>query len=202
MGRAQAFHPSPTRRFTVVDTPVGRVRISWTPRGICGLERLDGETPSTDAQPGRRARGSAGSDAGGAAEAADRDDRRRAEFKALLDAWFAGADVQVPVDLEAAGLSPFARAVLEQVSRIPRGQVRSYADIARALGRPRAARAVGNAVAANPIALLIPCHRVVRADGRLGEYSAGGPAVKERLLRLEGAWPPPPSPPPSGRANG
>ena len=187
-----------TRHFTVVDTPVGPVRITWTPRGVCGLERLDGEAPSTGARPGRRAPSSPGPDGDGA-EAPRRDDTRRAAFQALLDAWFAGADVQVPVDLEAAGLSPFARAVLDQVRRIPRGQVRTYAAIARALGRPGAARAVGNAVAANPVALLIPCHRVVRADGRLGQYSGGGPAIKERLLRLEGAWPPRPSPGAPGR---
>ena len=183
------------RRYTVVDTPVGPVRVTWTPRGICGLVLMN---PGPD-------RGGMAAPApapGEPAPGACRDDGRRAELQALLRAWFAGDDVDVPVDRDAAGLSPFVRAVLEEVRRIPRGRVRTYGEIARALGRPGAARAVGNAVAANPVALLIPCHRVVPAGGGLGQYSGGGPQVKERLLRLEGGWPPAPSPDEPGRAKG
>jgi methylated-DNA-[protein]-cysteine S-methyltransferase len=79
----------------------------------------------------------------------------------------------------------FTRAVLKEVNLLPYGHVRSYGEIAAALGRPRAARAVGNACAANPVPLVVPCHRVIRADGSLGGY-AGREDIKRALLRLEG----------------
>ena len=82
-------------------------------------------------------------------------------------------------------LTPFQRLVYRATARIPKGQVRSYAWVARRIGRPRAARAVGNALNRNPFTPLVPCHRVVRTDGSLGGY-AGGPEKKRRLLRREG----------------
>jgi len=92
----------------------------------------------------------------------------------------------VPVDLS--GLSDFTRAVLAEVRRIPPGQTRSYGEVAAALGRPRAARAVGQALARNPVPLLVPCHRVVSRQGRLGGFTApGGAGLKRRLLELERA---------------
>lgn len=92
-----------------------------------------------------------------------------------------------PVDpLELAHLTAFQRAVLAQTQRIPRGEVRSYAWIAREVGQPKAVRAVGTALAHNPLPLVIPCHRVIRTDGELGNYSGGGTQVKERLLAYEG----------------
>jgi O-6-methylguanine DNA methyltransferase len=87
------------------------------------------------------------------------------------------------------GLSEFERAVLLKALEIPRGQVRPYAWIAREIGRPRAVRAVGTALAGNPVPLLIPCHRVLRSDGQLGLYSMGGPEIKRALLEAEGAEP-------------
>lgn len=84
-------------------------------------------------------------------------------------------------------LPPFQRQVLEKTSEIPRGEVRPYGWIAREIGVPGATRAVGTALGHNPVPFIIPCHRVVRADGSLGEYSGGGPAVKRRVLELEGA---------------
>jgi methylated-DNA-[protein]-cysteine S-methyltransferase len=83
-------------------------------------------------------------------------------------------------------LTPFQQRVLRKVGTIPPGEVRSYRWVAQAIGAERAARAVGTALARNPVPLLIPCHRVVRSDGRLGEYSGGGPSVKARLLAFEG----------------
>ncbi len=91
----------------------------------------------------------------------------------------------IPVRLN---LSPFARRVLEEVRRIPAGETRSYAEVARRVGRPTAYRAVGNVVAHNPAPLVIPCHRVVPRHGGVGNYSAeGGTRTKRRLLELEGA---------------
>lgn len=97
----------------------------------------------------------------------------------------------IPLDLE---VTPFEREVLEAIRRIPPGQVATYGDLARSLGKPRSARAVGNACARNPAVLVIPCHRVVPGNGGLGGYSgAGGPSTKAKLLALEGA-PVPPGP--------
>jgi O-6-methylguanine DNA methyltransferase len=90
----------------------------------------------------------------------------------------------VSFDLD--GVSNFTRRVLGAVQRIPRGETRSYEWLALNVGMPRAARAVGNALSANPLPLLIPCHRVVHADGSLGGYAFGS-AMKQRLLRQEGA---------------
>lgn len=90
---------------------------------------------------------------------------------------------RVAADLGGGG--EFQRRVLRAVRAIPRGQVRAYRDIARCAGSPNAVRAVGRALATNPLPLLIPCHRVVRSDGALGGYQ-GGPAMKRFLLEREG----------------
>ena len=104
----------------------------------------------------------------------------------LLDAYFSGQPIELEAPLWFAWGTPFQKSVWEAIRAIPYGQTRSYSWIARRIGRPRAVRAVGNAVKANPLFLLVPCHRVVRADGSLGGFCYGG-AVKEWLLRLEGA---------------
>ncbi len=87
------------------------------------------------------------------------------------------------------GLSEFERAVLTKALEIPRGQVRSYAWIAKEIGAPKAVRAAGTALAHNPVPLLIPCHRVVRSDGQIGRYSLGGDRFKRAILEAEGAHP-------------
>jgi O-6-methylguanine DNA methyltransferase len=91
----------------------------------------------------------------------------------------------IPLDLPVA---PFERRVLDLLRTIPPGEVVTYGELARRLGRPRAARAVGQACAKNPVAIVVPCHRVVPATGGLGKYSApGGAATKRKLLEKEGA---------------
>jgi len=92
-------------------------------------------------------------------------------------------DFDFPLDLSA--VLGFQKRVLLEVRRIPFGEVRSYESIAKALGLSKGQRAVGKALAANPLPILIPCHRVVRKDGKLGGYSLGR-NMKETLLRLEG----------------
>ena len=105
-----------------------------------------------------------------------------AGIRALL----AGGDVEFDLDLVALETCPpFQQAVLRATHRIPRGQVRTYGQIATQLDKPGAARAAGNSLAANPFPLVIPCHRVVRAGGQLGGFG-GGPAMKQALLALEG----------------
>jgi len=91
-----------------------------------------------------------------------------------------------PLDL--AEGTEFQRRVWSALRRIPSGQTRTYAQLAEVIGAPKAVRAVGNACGANPIPVLVPCHRVLGSDGRLGGFSAGL-AWKRRLLAREGAWP-------------
>src|SRR5207237_10883837 len=84
------------------------------------------------------------------------------------------------------GLTPFSQAVLRKTLEIPRGQVRPYGWMARELEHPAAGRAVGTALANNPIPYFIPCHRVIRSDGVIGNYGGGGPEAKKQILTLEG----------------
>jgi len=92
-----------------------------------------------------------------------------------------GSLARVPLDIRG---TVFQRRVWDALRRIPRGETRTYADIARSIGAPAAVRAVGSACGANPVALVVPCHRAVRTDGGLGGYAWGLP-VKERLLEIE-----------------
>jgi methylated-DNA-[protein]-cysteine S-methyltransferase len=82
-------------------------------------------------------------------------------------------------------MPPFQRAVLEATASVPFGHVDTYAGIARRIGKPKATRAVGNALGRNPIPVIVPCHRVIRSDASLGGYT-GGLNIKEHLLSLEG----------------
>jgi len=111
---------------------------------------------------------------------------RRAE-RAITRYLDASADrIDVPFDAE--GATAFQRRVYEACRRIPRGETRTYAELAGAVGARRCARAAAGALAANPVPLLIPCHRVIRSDGQLGGFSApGGVALKRKLLTIEGA---------------
>jgi methylated-DNA-[protein]-cysteine S-methyltransferase len=105
----------------------------------------------------------------------------------ILDHVATGTDglEDLPIELD---VGPFTRRVLEEVRRIPPGATRTYGEIAQRLGEPRAARAVGNALAENPALVVVPCHRVVPSRGGVGQYSgAGGHQTKLRLLRKEGA---------------
>ena len=98
-----------------------------------------------------------------------------------------GAPADLPVDFRS--VTEFRRQVLEATAEIPRGQVRSYAWLARQVGNEGASRAVGSTMASNPVPLIVPCHRVVRADGSIGNYSLGGPHKKRQLLSHEGTDP-------------
>jgi methylated-DNA-[protein]-cysteine S-methyltransferase len=102
-----------------------------------------------------------------------------------LQEYGAGQRREFSFDVSAQG-TPFFMAVWEHLLRIPFGQTRTYGEIAAAMGQPGAARAVGSANHHNPVPLVIPCHRVVAADGTLGGFG-GGVDLKRRLLELEGA---------------
>ncbi len=112
-------------------------------------------------------------------------------FKNLRSAvarYFSGRPVTFDLPIDLSGMTDFQQCVLEACQSISYGQVASYADLARAVGSPRASRAVGSTMAINPLPLIVPCHRVVRSDGSLGGFSAPtGVNFKRRLLNLEGA---------------
>ena len=101
-----------------------------------------------------------------------------------LDAYFVKRLTAFSTPYDIRHLPGFTRSVLELTAKIPYGEVRSYEWVARKLGKPKAARAVGNALARNPVPIMIPCHRVVRSDGTIGGFALGS-GWKKRLLALE-----------------
>jgi len=109
---------------------------------------------------------------------------RTAGLRRQLAEYFAGTRREFDLRLAPEG-TPFERSVWEELRRIPFGETRSYGEIAQAIGRPGAARAVGRANGANPIPIVVPCHRVIGADGSLTGFG-GGLEAKSRLLEIEG----------------
>lgn len=105
------------------------------------------------------------------------------EIITQLDAYFSGLQKEFSLDFSAKG-TDFQNAVWERIEQIPYGETKTYSQIARELGKPNSARAVGNACNKNPIPILIPCHRVVGSDGKLTGY-AGGVGLKKTLLEME-----------------
>lgn len=170
--RAELIGPTTSDRYVSLVTPVGRLWLAYhgeIPRLIwagdegeflASARRLLGGLPVRDDVPPSRL------------------------VQRVLAAIEGARPYAGQVDLSP--LTPFQRAVLEQTRRIPRGEVRPYSWIAREIGHPRAVRAVGTALAHNPLPFIIPCHRVVRQDGDIGAYSGGGPGTKERVLAFEG----------------
>ncbi|MDG0979345.1 MAG: methylated-DNA--[protein]-cysteine S-methyltransferase [Halieaceae bacterium] len=106
-----------------------------------------------------------------------------AEVRAQLDAYFNGKRQRFELHLAPSG-TPFQRDVLAALQQIPYGETRAYSDIAHSVGRPKAVRAVGAANGRNPIAIIIPCHRVIGRDGSLTGFG-GGLKAKQLLLNLE-----------------
>lgn len=102
-----------------------------------------------------------------------------------LDGYFKGRQVDFEITLDMDDLGDFARAVLTEVSKVPYGKTTTYSSVGKAIGYPHAPRAVGQALKRNPIPIIVPCHRVVSADGSLGGF-AMGLEMKARLLSIEG----------------
>jgi methylated-DNA-[protein]-cysteine S-methyltransferase len=162
--------------FTTMDSPVGTLLLAATKRGLVEIAY----THAGGVEDALR---------GLAAKLSPRlleAPRRLDPVRRQLDSYFTGRldHFDVPLDWSLAG--QFTRRVLRQTSRIPYGGVSTYGEIAKEIGSPRASRAVGNALGANPIPVIVPCHRVLRAGGLIGGYG-GGVNRKEFLLKLEGA---------------
>src|SRR5579883_358760 len=163
-GLADAYFP--------LETPLGRLYVAHNPRGLSAV--LHARSPQDferafQAELGRLA--------------VPQDPPPKLE--ATLREWLRG-DRRHKLRFDLRGLGEFQQAVLFKALEIPYGQIRPYSWIAREIGRPKAVRAVGTALAHNPIPLFIPCHRVVRTDGHLGNYSLIGPEAKRTVLEAEG----------------
>ncbi|HYE28940.1 MAG TPA: methylated-DNA--[protein]-cysteine S-methyltransferase [Allosphingosinicella sp.] len=165
--------------YAFFDSAIGRCAIVWRGEAVVGTALPDVSDQRTRSGLARRFPGVAESDPPPfVAEAIDRITAMLAGLREDLG--------DIAVDLS--GGSGFERQVWEAARRIPCGEVRSYGDIAREIGAPRGAQAVGIALGRNPVPLLVPCHRVLAADGRSGGFSApGGVATKFRILELEKA---------------
>lgn len=159
--------------FRVHPSPVGEILIVASPEGIVTLHPLDGPL---DAELAR---------VGAALHALPTpDDAAGGAIDRQLDEYFEGERRDFDVDLDWRLVNGFRRAALEAVRDIPYGETAGYGEVAIAAGSPGAARAVGTACATTPFSIVVPVHRVVRADGSLGEYG-GHPEMKRYLLDLE-----------------
>ncbi|APZ99405.1 bifunctional transcriptional regulator/O6-methylguanine-DNA methyltransferase [Sphingopyxis sp. QXT-31] len=159
-----------TIHWAVVPTSLGDMLVAATAKGVCRLSFAEGREALEERFP--------------AAELVEGGE----DFEALLKEVVAAVEAPVhgfdhiPIDVKG---TAFQEAVWRELRKIPAGETRSYTDIAAAVGKPTAVRAAGSANGANNVAVLIPCHRVVRSDGSLGGYAYGLP-IKEELLKREG----------------
>ena len=151
--------------FTTVDSPVGMLTLTGGARGLTGL-RMHEPGVGTAAGPPQH-----------------RDDRAFSAIRSQLDLYFAGEPITFDADLDPAG-TPFQLEVWHALREVPYGETISYGELARRIGNPAASRAVGLANGRNPIAIIVPCHRVIGADGSLTGYG-GGLERKRFLLALE-----------------
>jgi AraC family transcriptional regulator of adaptative response/methylated-DNA-[protein]-cysteine methyltransferase len=160
-------------RFAIVPSPLGQLLVAATARGVCAVSLGD-----TDEQLERRLR------AEFPRAVVERDDGSLADLAGRVLAHIRGDGSAHDLPLDVRGTA-FQQQVWRALLAIPYGETRSYAEVAAAIGQPTATRAVARACATNPVAVVIPCHRVVRSNGGLGGY-AGGVERKERLLEIEG----------------
>lgn len=165
----------PMRYSMMEDTPVGVIGLAAGEKGLRRLDFVKNEAIFVERLFDRYGdRPILRSD--------DLDDVRRA-----MDRYFAGKRLDFDLRVDLSDVSGFSRKVLRETARIPVGKVLTYTEVAARAGNPRASRAAGNALHHNPVAIVVPCHRVLRSDGSLGGYGGGLP-VKEWLLEHEGAW--------------
>lgn len=168
-----------TQGFALFETPIGTCGIAWSPRGIAGLQLPEATPDATRTRLRRRWPDAVESEPpAGVGRTIDR-------ILMLLKG--EAADLaDIPLDLEVA--PEFHRKVYEVARTIPPGRTMTYGEIAKRLGVPHESREVGQALGRNPIAIIVPCHRVLGADGKMGGFSAnGGVSTKRRMLEIERA---------------
>jgi methylated-DNA-[protein]-cysteine S-methyltransferase len=163
-----------TLTYDTIPTRLGPVHIAYTDYGLAGMQ-IGGSAAAWRRRLQRKF-------------SIARSGRPAAIRKAgdQIRAYLSGKRRAFQMRIDWRGMSPFQHRVLRAALRIPYGRTTTYGQIASAVGNPKAARAVGRALGANPLPLVVPCHRVIAGDGSLGGYSAaGGVRVKRRLLNLE-----------------
>jgi methylated-DNA-[protein]-cysteine S-methyltransferase len=166
-------------QMTVFPTAIGDCGVVWNDRGVVGVQLPEASAEETRQRLERHWPGAV------VAEPTPAASRAIAGITALL-AGEADAMDDVVIDLN--GISDFRRGVYEIARTVGPGDTITYGEIASRLGEPHAAREVGQALGANPVPLIVPCHRVLAAGGKLGGFSArGGVTTKSRLLAIEGA---------------
>jgi len=163
-------------RYAYLDSPIGPLVVAWNGLGVSTVEAAIDDAAFETSHRALTGRRTIRSDR--LPEALERAIRRRL-----------GGDRRVRIDLDLRGHTEFERDVWHKALEIPRGEVRPYGWVAAEIGRPRAVRAVGTALGHNPVPLIVPCHRVVRSDGTIGQYSLGGPENKRTILATEGLDP-------------
>ena len=172
------FEARPSPRYCLVDTDIGTIGLAWSEKGLTRLQLPEADAEATKQRLQRLL---------GRAQASDPPATIRLLVGAL-QRYCTGVVVDfaaVVVDLD--GVSSFAQRVYAAARAIPWGRTASYGELARAINAPGAARPVGRALGHNPVAIIIPCHRVLAGGGRIGGFSAfGGTSAKRRLLGLEG----------------
>ena len=161
--------------YATVDSPLGRLVVAATPRGLVRLAYTASRDESAVLED------LAGKLSPRILEAPERLDDARRE----LDEYFEGRRVEFDLPIDWSLTRGFSGKVLRHTARIGFGKTSTYAEIASRAGSPRAVRAAGNALGSNPLPVVVPCHRVLRTGGALGGYT-GGVERKEFLLRLEG----------------
>lgn len=167
--------PPPIYTGELNGTPLGDLRLAASDLGLVAVEWAESQ-PALDAYLARLKR------------PIQPDARKIKPYAKELSEYLNGKRTAFTIPIDWTFFTPFQREALQAVYRIPYGETRTYADIAREINRPLAYRAVGRANATNPMPLVIPCHRVIGADGKLHGYGGGqGLPTKEWLLRLEGA---------------
>ncbi len=165
--------------FTTFDTTIGRCALVWRGGLLIGASLPEGSEAALLASIQRRFPGAAED---GPPEAI------RAALESVVRLLSGEPEQFEAVEVDLRAVSGFERSVLEVTRRIPHGETRTYGSIAATLGATGAARAVGRALGANPLPIIIPCHRVLAANGKSGGFSApGGSATKLRMLEIEGA---------------
>src|SRR6266700_923409 len=171
--------PADAQGFAIFETPIGACGIAWGPRGITSLQLPETTAQGTRARMRRRW--------AGLTESVPPPGVQRAINRVMALLQGEAVDLgDIPLDLEAA--PDFHRKVYEVARTIPPGQTMTYGEIAKKLGAPHESREVGQAMGRNPVAIIMPCHRVLGADGKMGGFSAnGGVATKRRILEIEGA---------------
>ena len=165
---------APTLSWATLDSPLGTIYLARNEAGICNLDfGIDENQFMEILDPLART---------------ERNPNALSKPMKQLDEYFEGHRQQFDVPVDLSQMTDFQRSVLYAAETIPSGKIWTYGEVARQIGKPKASRAVGQALGSNPIPIIVPCHRVIGSNGQMVGYSGGGGIESKKwLLRLEGA---------------